>query len=349
MAHDHPDGLPAIDIFAGAGGLSIGLEQAGFSTVAGAEIDRDALATFGGRYQDQGSMPTLLQGDIADHDFQRWRGNIALVAGGPPCQPYSFGGRRLGGLDPRDGLPQYLRVIQEVEPNAFILENVPGLASLRARKTLDSLLGMFRELGYEVSWRILRAADYGVCQRRQRLFVIGTKGSKFVWPTPTHGVTSGTPWLSASDLLDLDHPLGEANDSIVTYAKNPDLRPSPWDGHLWNGGGRAINPDGLVPTLLASMGGNKTPWLDTKGIVPEYHRHLVSGGAPRSGVVEGARRITVKEAALIQGFPPEMDWSGGRSSRYRQIGNAVPVQLAHAVGSSLSDLLIHQQREVIPA
>lgn len=97
-----------------------------------------------------------------------------------------------------------------------------------------------------------------------------------------------------------------------------------------------MNPNSPAPTLIASMGGNKTPWIDGGNIVPEYHSHLLRGGAPRSGVVPGARRISVEEAALLQGFPVEMPWHGTTSSKYRQIGNAVPVGLAAAVGAAVS-------------
>jgi DNA (cytosine-5)-methyltransferase 1 len=138
-------------------------------------------------------------------------------------------------------------------------------------------------------------------------------------------------------LIDPANPLGEPNESAVTYARTPDLRPSPWDGHLFNGGGRPINPNGLAPTLLASMGGNKTPWVDAAEIVPAYHQHLKQGGAARAGAVAGARRITVDEAALLQGFPASMQWHGKRSSQYRQIGNAVPVRLAEAVVGSVRE------------
>src|SRR5690606_7733132 len=115
----------------------------------------------------------------------------------------------------------------------------------------------------------------------------------------------------------------------------PSLRPNPYHGQIFNGGGRPIDLDAPAPTLLASMGGNKTPWVDADGIVPEYHAHLSAGGRVRSGQVPGARRITVEEAAGLQTFPTGMRFSGSRSSQYRQVGNAVPPRLARAVGASL--------------
>ncbi|MGH9267411.1 MAG: DNA cytosine methyltransferase, partial [Acidimicrobiales bacterium] len=133
-------------------------------------------------------------------------------------------------------------------------------------------------------------------------------------------------------------PVGTPNPAIVTYARSPDLRPNPCDGHVYNGDGRPIDLTRPAPTLLASMGGNKTPWIDTQGVVPAYHAHLLAGGAPRSGLVPGARRITVEEAALLQTFPPGMHVAGRRSSCYRQIGNAVPPLLATEIGAAL---LVH--------
>jgi DNA (cytosine-5)-methyltransferase 1 len=329
--------IPTLDLFAGAGGLSRGLSLAGLTIAGASEKDSDAVATYMAArdVESNGSSFDLYEGDIARHSFTHLRGEIAVVAGGPPCQPYSLGGSRLGAGDERDGIPHFLRVVDEIRPEAFIMENVPGLARGVYRSLLGELIDSFAELGFHVAWRILHAADFGVSQRRQRLIIVGTRTPGFEWPNPTHGSTAARPWVPAREILDNSAPIGEPNISKVTYAKSPDLRPSPWDGHLWNGGGRPINPEGLVPTLLASMGGNKTPWLDEAGVVPAYHAHLLAGNSPRSGTVSGARRITVDEAALVQGFPREMVWSGPRSSQYRQIGNAVPVKLAQAVGAAL--------------
>ncbi|MET3635856.1 DNA cytosine methyltransferase [Curtobacterium oceanosedimentum] len=323
----------AIDLFAGAGGLSLGAGRAGLRVVAAAEFDADALATFAGLHADD--SPELLEGDINRRSFERFHGEVDVVIGGPPCQPYSHGGLRMGVTDSRDGIPAFIRAVEEIRPKAFLMENVPGLAVGSARKVLDQTVAAMRELGYVVEHRVLRAADFGVSQRRQRLFIQGVLDGLPHWPRPTHGEGTQSPWVAAASLLDPINPIGEPNLSSVTYARTPDLRPSPWDGHLFNGGGRPINPDGLAPTLLASMGGNKTPWLDAAELVPAYHAHLRSGGKPHSGPVEGARRITVQEAALLQGFPVETEWFGRRSSQYRQIGNAVPVALAAAAVQGL--------------
>jgi DNA (cytosine-5)-methyltransferase 1 len=139
---------------------------------------------------------------------------------------------------------------------------------------------------------------------------------------------------------------GVPNNSIVTYARKPDIRPSPYDGHLFNGGGRAIDLDAPAPTILASAGGNKTPFIDMAGIVPTYHRHLLAGGAPRAGQVDGARRITVQEAATLQTFPRSARLAGPRSKQYTLVGNAVPPRLSRAVGKQLMKHLVRDGGQV---
>ncbi|MCD2263963.1 DNA cytosine methyltransferase [Dietzia aurantiaca] len=342
--------FPTLDLFAGAGGLSQGMASAGLTVVGASEMDNDALETYKSSHLSRlpQSSLELFEGDVGRHSFRSLKGEIAVVAGGPPCQPYSLGGLRRGVADDRDGIPQFVRVVSEVMPEAFLMENVPGLARGTQLPVLKRAIEKFRELGFLVTWKILHAADFGVSQRRQRLFVVGTRKSNFKWPKPTHGADTSRAWVAAREVLDASRPIGDLNNAIITYAKSPDLRPSPWDGHLWNGGGRPINPDGLVPTLLASMGGNKTPWLDGGNIVPDYHAYLLAGGAPRRGIVAGARRLTYQEAAMVQGFSLDMSWCGGRSSIYRQIGNAVPVPLAKAVGSALVKAMARTEDSIKP-
>jgi DNA (cytosine-5)-methyltransferase 1 len=327
-----------IDLFAGAGGLSLGLEDAGFEPVAANEWNRDACDTYAKHHP----LVDLVSGDIAKVSWRPWRGHVGLVAGGPPCQPWSSGGKRLGEQDERNGFPQFLRVLREVQPPAFLIENVAGLVKADKLAYFHGLLKGLEELDYKLAYRVLNAADYGVPQKRHRLFIVGTRDRQFVFPEPTHGPGRRWRWQPAGKILRRTKSVGEPNDAIVTYAKSPDLRPDPYDGHVYNGGGRPIDLSRPSPTLLASMGGNKTPWVDTRGVVAEYHAYLVAGGEPRSGEVPGARRITVAEAALLQTFPvPEIHGSEGiafagrRSSQYVQVGNAVPPRLARAVGRAL--------------
>jgi DNA (cytosine-5)-methyltransferase 1 len=326
--------VPVLDIFAGAGGLSIGLERAGFTVAAAAEWDRDACETYAGAHP----RADVLEGDVAAMSFRRWRGQVEVLAGGPPCQPWSTGGKRLGAGDARNGWPSFIRALREISPRAFLAENVAGLAAASRRGHLQALLSELAGLGFGVGWAIVNAADHGVAQNRSRLLIVGVRGGRFEFPVPRFGPLAARPWRRAGELLGAE-PVGTANPATVTFARHPDLRPSPYDGHVFNGGGRPIDLDRPAPTLLASMGGNKTPWVDVAGVVPGYHAHLRAGGAPRAGRVPGARRITVEEAALLQSFPPGLRVAGKRSSRYRQVGNAVPPLLAQAVGGQLRTLL----------
>jgi DNA (cytosine-5)-methyltransferase 1 len=323
--------LEAIELFAGAGGLSLGLEAAGFVSAAAVELVPDACATYRSKHPEA----KVFEADISTIDFRAMRGCFALVAGGPPCQPFSIGGKRLAADDPRNGIPQFLRALKELSPHAFIMENVAGMAA-GGQSYLLSVVGQMERLGYSTTWQVLEAADYGVPQKRRRLFVVGTTTAKqFSFPVPTHGLAGRRPHRPAGSVVGHEAPPGRPNTAIVTYALNPSLRPSAYHGHLYNGGGRPIELTRPAPTMLASMGGNKTPWVDTLGIVTEYHAHLVAGGYPRHGLVPGARRITVEEAALLQSFPAGTAFAGHRSSQYRQVGNAVPPVLAEQVGLAL--------------
>jgi len=217
------------------------------------------------------------------------------------------------------------------------MENVPGLISFGSY--LRSVLAPLYDL-YAISEpQVLNAADYGVPQSRKRLVIVGNhEGTPFRLPpgSPENRVAAGTVLTR--------EPKGEPNPSKIVFAKNPDLRPNPYQGHLFNGGGRAIELDKPSPTILAAAGGNKTHFLDLDGRIPAYHRHLKQGGAPYTGQLEGARRLTVTESALLQSFPEHVRFSGSRSSQYTQIGNAVPPRLAQALGNELVEQVLSRSR-----
>lgn len=319
----------SVDLFCGAGGLSLGLELAGWDTKVAADYDAQACAT----YKRNFPGTEVIQGDVRSVDWMPLRGKIDLVAGGPPCQPFSVAGNQKAADDVRDMLPEFVRAVSEIRPKLILMENVAGLASSRHEAYLLEKLALIEELGYDVEFRVLNSANYGVPQERNRVIVLGSARSAPHFPAATHG-TKQRPFKSAREAI-LHAPEDEPNNAIVTYAKSPVLRPSPWAGMLVNGGGRPINLDEPSQTIPASAGGNRTHIVDQAGVLLEYHAHLLAGGKVKSGLVHGVRRLTVKESAALQSFPSEFEFLGRRSAQYRQIGNAVPPLLGKAVGKTL--------------
>jgi DNA (cytosine-5)-methyltransferase 1 len=327
-----------IDLFASAGGLSLGLKAAGVTTVCVVELDPYRVATFRGHTPEA----TIINSDIRQANFSSYKGKVQLVYGGPPCQPFSSGGLRRAASDERDMIPEFIRVVREVQPPAFLMENVPGLTAGDRQAYLETVINQLEDLGFLVNWKVLNAVDFGVPQKRRRLFVVGLRHARFCFPEPTYGPAGRLPHVAVRDVLP-PHQIGEPNPSRVFYARNPDLRPSPFDGHVYNGGGRPIDRALPCHTILASAGGNKTHFFDDQGLVPEYHRHLLAGGKPREGTLPGARRLTVLESAIIQTFPQDMVFSGPRSSQYHQVGDAVPPLLAEVLGRAVLEQLTERQ------
>lgn len=323
--------LRALDLFSGPGGLTLGLKEAGIEPIAAVESRPEAVAT----YKKHTADAEHYCKDIREVDVSKYRGAARLVYGGPPCQPFSTGGLRKSTSDKRNMIPAFLAAIAAVRPEVVLMENVPGLVVASRIHYLHDILGQLKKLGYQTSYRVLNAAHYGVPQKRRRLFVIASKGKAFWFPKPTHGPGTGTPMVATSTVVHPDRPLGEPPDCPVVYAKYPDLRPSPYAGQIYNGGGRPIDLNEPCHTILASAGGYKTHWVDTENVAPRYNRHLKNGGKPWEGSVPGARRLTIEESALIQTFPPWLTFSGSRSAQYSQVGDAVPPLLARIVGQSL--------------
>ena len=327
--------LQAIDLFSGPGGLSLGMKAAGIKPIVAVEKNKDAAETYAGHTPEAEHFCA----DIRGLSFTKYRGKVDVVYGGPPCQPFSTGGLRRGTADARNMFPEFFRVLHETQPAAFLAENVPGLATSHRLEYLSGLIQQFEELGYDVTWQVVLAADYGVPQKRRRLIIVGMREGQFWFPKPTHGANGVLPHVASSTIVSKYAPLGEPPDCPVVYAKYPDPRRSPYAGHVYNGGGRPLDLAGPCHTILASAGGYKTHWVDTQDIAPDYTAHLLKGGTPREGAVPGARRLTIEESALLQTFPTGMQFAGSRSSQYTQIGDAVPPTLAHVLGKALKDQL----------
>lgn len=322
--------MNTIDLFSGPGGLSIGLKRAGYRVLSNVEMNRDAMETYTSHDVDAAHYNV----DIRQVSFEKFKGRVDVVVGGPPCQPFSIGGLRKAQADKRDMIPEFIRCLKECEPAAFIMENVPGLIQKRTKPYFDWALSQLSECGYRLNWAVLNSADYGVPQKRKRLIVLGSRSMQLRFPAASHGPGTDNSHVTTLDVVGAE-PIGESPNCPVKFARFPDLRPSPYAGHVYNGGGRPIDPLGPCHTILASAGGYKTHWFDTQGVAPEYHAHLRAGGKPRDGEVPGARRMSVEESALVQTFPAGMRFAGRKSSQYKQVGDAVPPDLAFVVGRSV--------------
>jgi DNA (cytosine-5)-methyltransferase 1 len=325
--------LDAIDLFSGAGGLSLGLKNAGWNVQAAVEFDRTAIQT----HEENFSNVRHIGDDVRDVCFKQFD-DIDLVAGGPPCQPFSVSGKRLGTFDVRDMVPEFVRAVSEARPKAFLMENVAGLKAAKFNSYLEARILDLYELGYTVFSRVLTASDYGVAQNRQRLFLVGIRSDAqknvFSFPVATHGPSTKVPYLTVREALK-GVPQDTPNNAKVVFCKNPVLRSSPYAGMMFNGKGRPLNYEGLAHTIPASAGGNRTHILDPLGVTKAYHAELMAGGKPRVGQLGEVRRLTVRESARLQSFPDDFKFLGRQSARYSQVGNAVPPKLAAAVVESV--------------
>jgi DNA (cytosine-5)-methyltransferase 1 len=316
--------------------MTLGFKRAGVLALCSVERNPDAVAT----YKQHSPEVEHHASDIRDVNLAKYRGAARIVFGGPPCQPFSTGGLQRGARDRRDMVPAFLSAVEVVQPDAVVMENVPGLASTKMQAYLFEFLRNLAGLGYVPVPRILNAAHYGVPQNRKRLFVVALRDRPFRFPRPTHGPGTGKPMVPSKKVLSVKRPRGEAPNCPVVFARYPDLRPSPYHGHVYNGQGRPIDLSAPCHTILASSGGYKTHWVDTQNIAVEYHRYLMNGGTPREGQVPGARRLSVEECALVQTFPKELTFAGSRSSQYTQVGDAVPPLLAEQVARALVEQLL---------
>ena len=351
------DATTFVSLYSGAGGLDIGFCEAGFRPVYAIDNDAAAAETYNASYKRLSDRLPHLRGhdhacfvaDICDHIGDLEDAEADLVIGGPPCQGFSVAGK----MDPSDPRSRhvwlFMEVVERVAPRAFVMENVKALAVNRRWSTLlASLRERASELGFDTYVLLLNAAHYGVPQSRERIFLIGTpSGSSFQAPPATTAVNPPTLRDALRDLPPWGAP---GNDLLctakVTPARQPVMRRSPYAGMLFNGAGRPMQLDAPAPTLPASMGGNRTPIVDQDHLngldgcwVQQYHAHLAMGGAPYTSLPDRLRRLTVQEAAAIQGFPVDMEWRGTQSAIYRQIGNAVPPKLASAVAIAVVDAL----------
>lgn len=307
-----------LDLFAGAGGLSLGIEQAGFNKLCDVEILPYACDTLKRNFPNAKHY----SGDITDFHPMDYIGDktIHLVVGGPPCQGFSVAGKR-NVDDQRNFLfEQYLRVVEEVQPLFFVLENVPGIITLKGGEFYQSILKGFRELGYEVSVKILEAADYGVAQLRTRTIFIGNRlGVKNPYPMKQFG---------PEQYKTIDEAISDLEDAPRCHDTNHEwTRPSP----------KMVERIGKVPP-----GGSL---YDT--FTDAYKRQRI--GHPSMTIKENHggthihykldRCISAREMARLQSFPDSFIFEGTFKQAFIQIGNAVPPLLAKNIGLAIRHCL----------
>lgn len=359
----------AIDLFCGAGGMSVGFEQAGFDIALG--VDRDGYHTathernfpYGKSFCR--SVSDLNAKDIFDAVDSS---DVDLICGGPPCQGFSHMGLR-DVLDPRNNLvSEFVRIVREVKPRAFVMENVPGMLSGDTRAILDNALEGFETAGYRITHpvRVLDASHYGVPQRRRRLIVIGIRKDfkePIAYPERSaKGVPERpTVWDAIADLPDVDRidELFESNETRYTMkAKNAyslalrgtveDLNDFSyariWDRNRCSGCLRVRHTPAVIALYERTkpgemVPGHKLPRLDPEGLAPTLRAGSDSSHgsytAPRPIHPFRPRCITAREAARLHGFPDWFSLYPSKWHAYRQIGNAVCPPLARAIGEAI--------------
>ncbi len=328
----------SIELFAGAGGLALGLEKAGFRATALNELDKDACHTL------QVNRPewNVIQGNIQNIDFTKFT-NIDLISGGFPCQAFSYAGEKLGFEDTRGTLFfEFSRAVKEIRPKVFLGENVRGLVSHDNGKTLCAIKSIIASLGYTlIEPKVLKALFYRVPQKRERLFLIGIRNdlikfATFQWPVPYHRILTLKDALKSGELYDTDVPASPGQSYPQRKREILDYVPQ---GGYWKDLPNEIQREYMQGSYF--LGGGKTG-MARRLSWDEPSLTLTCSPAQKQTErchPEETRPLTIREYARVQTFPDEWQFLGSMSSQYKQIGNAVPVNLAYAVGRSLVALL----------
>ncbi len=380
--------MRAVELFAGAGGLGMGVSRAGFDPVAVIEWNRYCCDTLrenqAGQLEPVAHWP-LIEGDVRSFDFGAIRGDIDLVSGGPPCQPFSLGGKHKGHLDERDMFPQAIRAVRELRPKAFLFENVKGLTRasfipyleyIRLRLSHPELIPLAGEdwpahrarlekyhssgkhdgLHYRILTRgLLNAANYGVPQRRERIFLVGFRsdlGIEWSFPEPTHDQDallwsqwrSGEYWDRHRVSRRHRPEGGKGKARALSLGEAPALRP--WktvrdaladlpDPETQPRAASAYPNHRFQPGARSYHGHTGSP-LDEPAKTLKAGDHGVPGGENMLLRPDGSvRYFTVRESARLQTCPDEFLFHGSWTESMRQLGNAVPVELAAIVADSV--------------
>jgi DNA (cytosine-5)-methyltransferase 1 len=352
-----------ISLFSGAGGLDLGLESAGWSNLAQVEMDADAAETLRWQAARRSGATEVLQERIEDVDPRSLRrslglkrGELALIAGGPPCQPFTTSGLRQALTDHRASslFPAYLRFVSEFQPQALLIENVDGLlsAALRHRPLTERgnghppltdseqkgsflrwLLDELVTQGYAVSWGVVEAADYGVPQMRQRAILLGVRGSEPCYlPLPTHGRLGLPNYATLRSALDKVTERGPVQP--LSSRKREVYRMVPPGGN-WRSLPDHVRRSTMGAAYVAE--GGKSGWW--RRLSWDTPAPTILGMPDHSSTAlvhpDEVRCLSVNECAAVQTFPSGIRFAGTPRAQYQQIGNAVPVLLGEQLGRHL--------------
>ena len=328
----------SVELFAGAGGLALGLHKAGFQHVLLNEIDATACMTL------RDNMPKwhVLEADIHKVNFSTLHGQVDLLSGGFPCQAFSYAGKK-GGLEDSRGTLffELARAVREIQPKVFLCENVKGLLSHDNGRTLATIRQAIRELGYTlIEPRVLKAVMYQVPQKRERLMLVGIRNDLasmcgFKWPSPYHRVMTLRDAFYKGELYPDDVPPSAGQEYPPKKRRVMAMVP---EGGDWRDLPEVVQKEYMGGSFF--LGGGKTGMARRLSM---DEPSLTLTCSPAQKQTERChplqtRPLTVREYARVQTFPDEWRFAGNMSSQYKQIGNAVPVNLASAVGRSLMRL-----------
>nr|WP_221410997.1 DNA (cytosine-5-)-methyltransferase [Elizabethkingia sp. JS20170427COW] len=326
-----------LELFAGAGGLAVGMEKAGLKCVALNEIDKHACETL------RKNRPNwnVLEGDIKNFDFSEYYNKVDVVTGGFPCQAFSYAGKRLGFEDARGTLfYEFARVVKEVNPPICIGENVKGLLSHDNGNTIKGMISILDEIGYNVvPVEVLKAINYKVPQKRERLILVGIRKDidlKYEYPMPYKKIYNLKDALKKGELFETNVPKSPG-------AKYPESKKNVLDLVPPKGYWRDLPIEIQKEFMGASfyLGGGKTGMARRIGW-DEPCLTLTCSPAQKQTErchPDETRPFTVREYARIQTFPDDWEFAGPMAQQYKQIGNAVPVNLGREVGYSIIKFL----------
>lgn len=313
--------LTSVELCAGAGGQALGIERAGFAHAALVELDPDACATL------RLNRPWwhVVEADVREFRAGSRYRPVDLLAAGVPCPPFSIAGQQLGADDERDLFPVLIRLVGEIRPSAVMVENVKGLLQARFADYREAIRQQLKELGYvPVMWDRLDACDYGVPQLRPRSVLVALKpefADAWIPPEPSGARVTVTEALAASM-----HQRGLRGTDFLRWGDRAlHVAPTLVGGSKKHGG-----PD-LGPTRArakwAELG------VDARSVADDGEAATLDGPKGRGP------RLTVGQCAIIQGFPPEWQFAGRKTARYRQVGNAFPAPVAQAVAERIAAAL----------